>query len=260
MSARPHPRRGRVGWTDEEVVRRPDPGRRPVRHGAGQHGHERVDLRSRGGPRQHRHRDAERDHLLHAHDGGHDAARREARRHLGSPTRARDRLDRLRDRLADDRVQPEHGRAVPGLVDHRGPRRGARDPGDRGAPGRQLRGSRSDHRVRRDRRRLRRGRRRRTAHRRLHDDLLQLAVRVRRRGRDHGLRRDLRAQDRREDAASEHPHRRAERPAVGVRPGRRRVRDAAEQDLGLDRAAALPRDQRRRDRSARASRSPRGSS
>ena len=31
----------------------------------------------------------------------------------------------------------------------------------------------------------------------------------------------------------------------------RRVRDAAEQDLGLDHAAALPRDQRRRDRAAR---------
>ena len=74
------------------------------------------------------------------------------------------------------------------------------------------------------------------------------------------VRRDLREPHRREIGAAEHPHRRAERAAVGGRPRGRRVRDAAEQGLGMDRAAALPRGERRRDRSARGSRSPPGSS
>ena len=74
-----------------------------------------------------------------------------------------------------DRSRADHGRPLPRLVDHRGPRRRAGHPGGRGAHRRQLRGSRPDHGVRRHRRRLRRGRRRRPAHRRLPDDVRELA-------------------------------------------------------------------------------------
>ena len=81
------------------------------------------------------------------------------------------------------------------------------------------------------------------------------------RGRHHDLRRDLRRPDRREERAAQDPDRRPERHPVGARSGRCRVRDAAEQDLGLDRAAALPRDQRgRADAAARDLATPRGSS
>ena len=76
--------------------------------------------------------------------------------------------------------------ALPRLVDRRGPGRGARHPGDRGPHRRQLRGPGAGRGLRDHRRGVRRSGRGRPAHRRLRHDLPQLALRVRRRGRDHG--------------------------------------------------------------------------
>ena len=90
---------------------------------------------------------------------------------------------RLRARLADDGAQPEPDGAADRLVADRGPRRRARDPGDRRADRRELRGQGARVRLRDDRRRRRCGDRRRAADRRLRHDDLQLALRLRRRGR-----------------------------------------------------------------------------
>ena len=61
----------------------PDPGRGPVRHGARLERHERGDLADRRRPRHDDPGRADRDHAVHARDGGLHAARREARRHPG---------------------------------------------------------------------------------------------------------------------------------------------------------------------------------
>ena len=103
-----------------------------------------------------------------------------------------------------------------------------------------------------DRRRRGRGDRGRPADRRLRDDDLELAVRLRRRGRggDRGARRppahEARAQAR---ASAEAGLRR--RRALGRRARPDRVRDPEEQHLGLDQADRRADDQRARDHAVR---------
>ena len=89
------------------------------------------------------------------------------------------------------------------------------------------------------------------AHRRIHDDLPELAVRVRRRSRDHGGRRAVRSSHRRSNGCPAFADRRAERAPFGGRPGLRRLRHAAEQDVGLGHPAAPAGHRRRRGRAAR---------
>ncbi len=226
------------------MVRRHHPRGRAVRHGARRHRHERVDLDRRSRPQHDGFGDAGRHHVLHADHGVGDAAGREAGRPLGQAPRIRDRLDRLRDRFADHRSRTEHRGAVPGLVRDRRPGRRARDPSDRRPGGGQLPGSRPDHRICDRRRGLGRRRSGRPADRRFRHHLLQLALRVRRRGRDHGCRGPVRARHPGPGRSPSGTNRYLERAALGRRSHLRRLRNAAEQDLGLDHPARVSRDQR----------------
>ena len=125
------------------------------------------------------------------------------------------------------------------------------DPGDRGTHRRQLRGSRARARLRAARRdRGGRGRRR-PADRRLGDDGVLVALRLRRRDG----RRDRHPAASREDRAG--PGRRAapaarhrRRRALLERPGPDRVRDPAQQRLGVRQAAHAADDQRHGDHAA----------
>ena len=221
------------------------PGLGPVRHGARHERHERGDLADRRGPRHDDPGRADGDHDVHAGDGGVHAARREARRHPGPQPRVRDRPGDLRARVAHDGAEPEPRRPAGRLVGGRGVRCRARDPRDRGAHRRQLRGPRPRARLRAARRRRRHRGRCRPADRRLGDDGVHVALRVRRRDR----RRDPHPAAPRADRAGSRSRaapaaRRRGRGAVVERAGPDRVRDPAQQRLGIRPAAHAADDQR----------------
>ena len=164
----------------------PDPGRSPVRDGAGHHRHERLDLRGGRRPRHDGAAGPARDHRLRAGDGGVHADRREARRHVRAAQDLRDRPGHLRDRLVHHRDQPERRGPAVRLVADRGAGRLPGDSVDRRADRRELLGQGARHGLRPPRRDRRRRRRGGSAHRRVRDDRLDLAHRVRRRDRGRG--------------------------------------------------------------------------
>ncbi len=171
----------------------------------------------------------------------------------------RDRSRRLRARLADDGAQPEPHGAPVRLVARRGPRRGDGDPGDRRARRRELRGEAARARVRRDRRRRGRGDRGGAADRRLCDDVLQLALGLRR--RDRGRHRHPpvpQADGPRAGGGAPPEARRRRRNVLCDRPRARRVLDPQGEHVGLDRAEVAADD--RRPRARRRSGSPRSCS
>ena len=145
-------------------------------------GDERRDLPARRGLRYHGDHDPDRDRLLRPGDGRPDADRRQARRHFRAPAHVRDRPLHLRGRLGPDRRLLERALADVRLVGPRGDRRGACDAGN-GRPRRlQFRGPGPGPRLRGPRG-YRRGRHRgRPDPRRLGDDRVELAGRLRRRG------------------------------------------------------------------------------
>ncbi len=247
--------RGRRLWEtapDAQVDTHADPGLGAVRDGARHERHERRDLADRGRPRHDHPGCADRDHPLHAGDGGVHVARREARRHPRPQPRLRDRPGDLRGRLAHHVPQPQPRRAAGWLVGDRGVRRSARDPRDRRPYGRLLRGTRPRGRLR-PAGWHRRGRHRgRAADRWLGDDGVHLALRVRR--RDRGRDRDParpRADRSGPRARAAPAARRRRGGAVVGRPRADRVRDPAQQRLGVRPAAHPTDDRRHRDHPAR---------
>ena len=177
---------------------------------------------------------------------------REARRHPRPQPRLRDRPGDLRRRLADHRAEPEPRRAARRLVGRsRGSARCSSIPAIAALTAATYEGTRPRARLRAARRRRRDRRRRRAADRRLGDDRVHLALRVRRRDR----RRDRHparcaGRSRRRPAAERRP----QLDGVGVALssiglGPDRLRDPAQQRLGIRPAA-----QRRRRSTAPRSR------
>ena len=223
----------------------------PVRHGARLERDERGDLADRRGPQHDDPGRADRDHAVHARDGGLHAARREARRHPRPQPRVRDRPGDLRGRVAHDRAEPQPRGPAGRLVGRRGPWRRARHPGDRGAHRRHLRGPGPRARLRPARGHRRRRGGGRPAHRRLGDDGVLLALRVRRRDR----RRDRHPAAAWADRAGSRGRaasatRRRGRGAVVERSGPHGLRDPAQQRVGLRPAAHAADDQRHGDHPA----------
>ena len=165
--------------------RRIDPvhaGRRPVPHGPGLVGHERLHRHRRRGPRYDGAGRADGDHAVHTGHGQPHDPRRQDRRHDRAQARVLHRLRRLRLRIAHDRAGAEPHRADHRLVVHRGHRRHPHHAGDRRAGGEQLRTRGTPARLRAGGRRGGHRHRRRTRHRGLHDHVLLVALRLRRGG------------------------------------------------------------------------------
>ena len=160
-------------------------GGRAVRDDPGRVGDERVDRDRREGPGHDGHRHPDRDHHVHAGDGVAHDHRREDGRDPRPQARVHDRMRDLRVRFAHDGdlAQPR-GADVRLVVPRRGRGR-ARDAGDRGAGGVELRSRRPAACVRdRDGGWRDRGRGRSADRRALHH-LLVVALRVRGRGAHH---------------------------------------------------------------------------
>ena len=156
-------------------------GRRPVPHGPRHVGHERVDRHRRGRSGHDRHRRADGDHPLHPGYGQPHGARRQGGQHHGPQAGLLVGLHHLRLRVADDRAGTQPHGAHHRLVVSRGPRRRIDDAGHRRAGGRRLRARGAAAGLRPRGRRRRDCHRRRPGDRRLHDHLLLVALRIRRR-------------------------------------------------------------------------------
>ncbi len=191
-----------------------------VHHGARHHGDERVYHAGRRGREHHGRRYADRHHHVHAGHGRIHAHRRQARRPLGSEAGVLDRPAGVRYRLDDDSTLAEPRPAARGLVAGRGPRRHSRHSRHRRADSEDLQGQAACA-VLRDPRRCGRcidgGR---TAHRRMGDRVLLVALRLHRRDRDRAV-RDAVPQahpgDRGPEEQARHGRGRACRPSVSAR-------------------------------------------
>ena len=233
------------GAPGEAAIAPAGAGRRPVHHGSGPVGHERLDQRAGRGVQHDGHDDPGGHHPLLPRHGHVHAHRRQDRRHHRPPSRLRDRSRHLRLRVGPDRGLPDGRPAHPGLVDPGGHRRRPGAAGDGGPDRGQLRGEGTQGRLRRHRRRGGRRHRHRPHPGWLGHDRAVLAGGVRRRGRhrDRHPRRDEVRRRRGAHRTQAAAGRRRQHP-VGGRPGRRRPGDPPVQHVGLDPAEGLARSSR----------------
>jgi hypothetical protein len=228
--------RGRLGPIDAD---RPSDTRGwAVPDDAGPVGDERRDRDGRRRRGHRRHRDPDGDHALHACHGRLHDHRRQARRAAGPQARVHDRLRDLRRGLGHDRDRAFVGRPARRVVVSGGHRRRADPPGDRRAGRRQLWPDGAAPRLRPGDGGRRRGRRRRPGHRRAVHHVLELALRVRRRGADRAGHPRAGAADGRRAPGRAPKDRRPRRRAVGRRPRPRGVWRPALGRLGMGVAQA----------------------